>query len=358
MTAAAPGAGLGELARAVQSNCDLADAYHAREASLCTYLLDMREFFRWHAALPLGASLPRAAVGRWIAEREARWEKLRRAAPQFSLLPSAAGLDAFDEAGANAALAGSGLVYGAGVGRFGVPLFFLADIAADEVRDGARVLVTEREHARGMHAPPALARGSTIIVRKDALRRWLWTQVEGSQRRARDDALAHALRLQPGADFAARVAALAEQETESLILHELGELRAGRLLGAQWEAMLAAFTDRRAELAARAVRDLLADTLVTLPVLGEQPAAGALYAWFAHLDGMRRTLAPELAALYASEFDAARLRRLHAEVQRQAQRWHEAGLQLLDAWRDGGVQAAQQAALALAGATTAHRAAH
>jgi hypothetical protein len=354
VTAPALDAGLGELTRAVQRNCDLADAYHAREASLCTYLLGMREFYRWHAALPLGAPLPRDAVGRWIAEREATWDELRRAAPRFCALPLAGGLDAFDEAGANAALAGRGLLYGAGVGRFGAPLFFLAEIAADRMRDGARVLIAEREHARGLHAPPALARGGTIVVRKDALRRWLWTQVEGAQRRARDDALAQALRLQPGATLAERVAALAEQETESLVLHELGELRAGRLLGAEWEAMLAAFTDRRAELAARAVRDLLADTLVTLPALSERAAAGALHAWFAHLDGMRRALAPELAALHAPDFDAVRRRRLRGEAQRQAQRWQAAASQLLDAWRADGVQAAQQAALALTAAASAH----
>lgn len=350
MIAPALDAGRVELARAVQRNCDLADAYHAREASLCTYLLAMREFFRWHAAQPLGAPLPRDAVGRWIAEREAAWEELRSAAPGFSPLPVAGGVDAFDEAGVNAALTGQGVVYGAGVGRFGAPLFFLADLAEERMRDGARVLVTEREHARGLHAPPALARNGTIVVRKDALRRWLWTRIEGSQRRTRDDALALALRLQPGSDLVERVAALAEQETESLVLHELGELRAGRLLGAEWEAMLAAFTDRRAELIARAVRDLLADALVTLPVLSERAQASALHAWFANFDGLRRALAPELAELHAAAFDAASRRRLRAEAQRQAQRWHGGALQLLDAWGAGGVRAAQQAALALAAA--------
>lgn len=338
---------LDALTRAVQRNCDLADAHHARDASLCIYLLGMREFYRWQAALPLGAPLPREAVGRWIAERERRWEQLRSAASQFGALPLAGGLDAFDEPSVNAVLVPHGLLYGAGIGRFGAPLFFLADIAAVELREGARVLITERERARGLHAPPALARADTIVVRKDALRRWLWTQVEGSQRRAREDALAQALRLQPGSDLAERVAALAERQTESLVLHELGELHAGRLLGAQWESMLAALSDRRAELVARAVRDLLADTLVTLPRLIEREDIGALHAWFAQFDGLRRSLAPALAALHPGPFDASHLRALGDEAARQRDHWQEVALRLLAAWREGGGSAARQAALAL-----------
>ena len=39
--------GLGPFIEAVQRNCHIADARHAREMTLCTYLLEMREFFRW-----------------------------------------------------------------------------------------------------------------------------------------------------------------------------------------------------------------------------------------------------------------------------------------------------------------------
>ena len=40
-------AGMAALVQAVQTNCDIADARHARDVSLCTYLLGMREFYRW-----------------------------------------------------------------------------------------------------------------------------------------------------------------------------------------------------------------------------------------------------------------------------------------------------------------------
>lgn len=344
---AAAAVDLPALARTVQRNCDLADALHARDASLCTYLLAMREFYRWDTRAALGAPLPRAAVGTWIAQREARWEALRQTAARFGPLPLAGGIEPFDETAANALLMPAGLVYGAGVGRFGAPLFFLADLAASETRDGARVLLLEREHARGLWAPPALARGGTIVVRKDALRRWLWTLIEGAQRRARADALTLALRLQPGEADGARLEALAERLIESLVLHELGELRAGALLGSDWEDMLAALADRRAELVARAVRDLLADALVTLPALAERAAVDALLVWFAQFDGLRRALAPEWLDLYEPPFDGSGLQRIRTEAARQARRWHETATSLLTAWRHGGAPAARARAVAL-----------
>ena len=40
------------LIETVQHNCHLSDAHHARDYSLCIYLLKMREFYRWEETLP------------------------------------------------------------------------------------------------------------------------------------------------------------------------------------------------------------------------------------------------------------------------------------------------------------------
>lgn len=336
----------GALVRAVQHNCDLADAQHARDASLCTYLLGMRELFRWTAGAALGAPLPRADVGRWISRRESLWDALRDES-DYSALPLGADRDAFDEVGVNTALADSDWLYGAGVGHFGAPLFFLAERVADTARDGARVIQTEREWARGIHAPPALCRGRTVIIRRDALRRWLWTRAEAGQRRTHGDAFGRALQCQAGATLSERIDALTAQMTETLVLHELGELRAGELLGSDWERLLADIGDRRSEITLRAVRDLLADSLVTLPTLIARGAPAALHGWFALFDGARSTLAPELAALNAAQFDGAALRRLEDETARQLSRWRRVADDLLARWRAGGADAVRPAADAL-----------
>ncbi|HEX9625712.1 MAG TPA: hypothetical protein VGA00_02110, partial [Acidiferrobacterales bacterium] len=54
----------------------------------------------------------------------------------------------------------------------------------------------------------------------------------------------------------------------------------------------------KAEIMARAVRDLLADCLQTLPALAARNDAAALHFYFANFGGMRRYLAPELVAAY------------------------------------------------------------
>jgi len=57
------------LAQAVQRNCDRIDAVHAQDLSLCIYLLQMREFYRWERQLELHQVPERGDVGRWIAAR-------------------------------------------------------------------------------------------------------------------------------------------------------------------------------------------------------------------------------------------------------------------------------------------------
>ena len=35
------------LSAVVQRNCDISDARHARDFTMCVYLLRMREYYRW-----------------------------------------------------------------------------------------------------------------------------------------------------------------------------------------------------------------------------------------------------------------------------------------------------------------------
>ena len=295
------------LCRAVQTNCHIADARHAADMSLCIYLLQMREFYRWEQGLAFGAKLDRAAIGEWLAAREALWAELETR--QFAPLSFAdRHFDPLDAAPLNDLLAPHGLVYGAGLAWVDRPGFFLAHLDRQQARgDGLVLQVCGHEMARGLFAPPAtLAAGSTIVLRRESLARWLWEKFEAFSLRRADGpfkALVDAYGLHDEAAFVAALPRLVDDQCETLVLHELGEHRAGQWLGGAWSAMRMALRQRRTDLLVRAVRDHIADLEVTLPALVGQGESPALHFWFANFEGHRERLFPSLARAYAAWCD-------------------------------------------------------
>ena len=85
---------------------------------------------------------------------------------------------------------------------------------------------------------------------------------------------------------------------DTLTWHESGEVAAGENLDPRWAEMLSAITGIKTELRIRAVRDHLADCLLTLPALLERGDPGLMHLYFANFQGMRKELSPRLAAAY------------------------------------------------------------
>lgn len=290
------------LRAAVQTNCHIADARHAQDLSLCTFLLQMREFHRWERGLPLDAPLVRAEVGAWIARREALWAELE--SREFEALPLGDGLEAGQPFGAdavNAVLVPQGLAYGAGWESALRPVFFLAELVERRIiePEGLVVQVCGREWARGLAAPPAVLSGDTIVLRRESMARWLWEKFEVFGLKRADGpfkAVARAYDLER--DFLAGLPRLLDEQSETLILHEIGEHRAGRRLGPAWGEIRLATDARRSELLLRAVRDHLADLGTTLPALLARGDGVSLHFWFAGYDGLRQQLFPGLMGAY------------------------------------------------------------
>lgn len=318
-----------DLVESVQRNCHIADARHARETTLCNYLLEMREFYRWEHEVPLARQLPRQEVGSWISEREALWDGLQ--ADELERLPvGARSYDAFEVGAINAALLPQGLVYGGGYGRFGKPHFFLAQLERSEERQGLTLLVSGCEYARDLTAPPAALQDGVLFLRRDALRRWLWDKIEIWGVRKADGALKSALDYYGFAtDPEAALERMTEQESETLILHELGEALAEPLLGPAWRDLIASFSGRRAEIIARAVRDNLADCLSTLPQLIERDAVGSIHYYFANFEGMRGKLFPLLSSAYSGWRESGSTAALRKAVEAGAEHWRLAALRLI-----------------------------
>ncbi|MBS1245888.1 MAG: hypothetical protein H6R47_87 [Proteobacteria bacterium] len=329
---------LGQVVTTVQKNCHISDAQYAGDYTLCIFLLKMREFYRWENQIAFTGSLPRADVGRWMQEREQMWESMESS----TFEPLTLGNDRFDPFDAdsiNRTLVPQGYVYSAGYGRFNKPHFFLGALQRQEQRDGNIVYVSACEYARDLVAPPAMLLNGRIYLRQESLRRYLWERIEEWRLHPLSEAAVRALACY---DFEHHLEEsldrMTEVETESVILHEIGEALAGKHLGAAWHEMLATLSRSKGEIMVRAARDLLADCLSTLPRLVEQENAAALHFYFASFSGMRRYLFPEALAAYqrwAEDDDAQALRHL---VRDGAQRWLETTQKILELHRQLGAE--------------------
>jgi len=319
---------LSALIDTVQKNCTIADARHARDMTMCTFLLEMREYYRWEMEIPYGARLPRDELGDWLNARESLWDAVEE--EDFAPLPlNPAGIDPFAADDINRALIPQGLVYSSGLGHFRKPHFVLAELKRAEMREGVQVLVAGCEYARDLIAPPAAMRDGAIFLRMDAVRRLLWNKYEEWQWKEKDSALGRAFAhygfehdIERGLDR------MAEAESEAMILHEIGEARAEALLGEDWNTMLGQLTSRHAELLVRAVRDHLADSLVTLPTLLEREAIGSLHFYLANLSGLRRALFPALPQAYESWLGTPGNAGFAELVARAGSHWLDAARQL------------------------------
>ena len=96
---------------------------------------------------------------------------------------------------------------------------------------------------------------------------------------------------------------MTENEMPLVKAHEMGEHEAGRLLGDSWNGMLMELAHSPAELMARAVRDHLADSLYSLPMLAEQNQAASIHFFMGNLSGMRKLLFPALQKAYDQWLD-------------------------------------------------------
>jgi hypothetical protein len=337
-----------DLAEAVQHNCHISDARHGADYSLCVYLMKMREYYRWEKGLPYGAALAKDHVGNWLQAREQLWEDLAQA----ELAPIAIEgehFDPFDAEGINIRLEPHGLVYSGGLGNQGKPHFFLGDLEQRRRTGDYSVFVVAGEYARDLTAPPAMTLGQSIFLRRESLRRLLWEKLESWRWTRADNALGRAFACY---DFEGALEqsldAMTDREIDAVLLHEQGEYEAGERLGDGWNRMLLDLVYTPAELMARAVRDHLADCLVTLPALAAEGDESSLHFYMGNLTHMRKELFPMAQQAYeewrstndcAPMVEAARAGRSH---------WEQLSRAMLDLHREAPPDLAREVQLLVA----------
>jgi hypothetical protein len=331
-----------QIRQAVQRNCHIADARHAADLGMCSYLMRMREYYRWEKGIALGAQLPRDDVGNWLSAREALWETLADAA-YGEVEIDGDRYDPFDAESINEALEPRGLVYSSGLVHGLKAHFFLGQLARREAaHDGFSLRVADRELARGLSAPPAMILGSTIFVRRESLRRMLWEKLDIWRWNRADNALARAFAAYDfDADLDAALSRMTDDEVSAATEHEIGEFQAGQMLGEDWNRMLVDLADTPAELMARAVRDHIADCARTLPVLTRERRQSSVHFFFGNLSGMRKEIFPGLHAAYAEWLPDADYELLAAVAEVGREHWRSLATEMLELHRAYGEKAAK-----------------
>lgn len=291
---------LKRLRDSVQLNCHISDARYGTDYGLCTYLMKMREYFRWEHGIGFGESLGNEEVGDWLTNRERLWADL--AETEFSVVDvMGQEYDPFDSPAINHVINRQGLVYSGGIGNSGKPHFFLAELEEQVQEKDYCVVVSGRELVRDLASPAAMSQRDTIFIRRESLRRVLWEKLESWRWNRPDNALGRAFSYY---DFDHRLEQSLERMTENglktMLWHEQGECRAGAELGDAWNEMLMDLVHTPAELAARSVRDHLADCLVTIPALMEHGADAAIHFYIGNLTALQKRLFPGLVTAYES----------------------------------------------------------
>ena len=333
-----------EICASVQMNCYISDARYGSEYGLCTYLMKMREYFRWERGLGYTGAIDKDEVGDWLSERENLWKGLEDR-EYGSIKLDDDEFDPFNSELINAVLNPYGLVYSGGIGRFGRPHFFLGELERRVDYPGYSLMVSGRELARDLTAPPAMTRNRVIYLRREALRQMLWEKLESWRWHRPDNPLGRAFSCYEfDLDLEGSLDRMTEDELGQVLLHEQGECLAGDWLGEEWNLMLADLSHTPAELAARAVRDHLADCWVTLPETIESARNSSLHFLVGNLNAMRKTLYPGLRHAYDRWVEDADNSQLKSVTEEGLDHWKTVAREMLELHAKKGRDAASSIA--------------
>ena len=341
------GSQLDAVIEAVQHNADVADAHYAGGYTLCTYLMKMRDYYRWRHGLGPGAGVDRNALGEWIPNMESHWDALEESGADYRPVPLPGGeWGCFDNESINAVLNPAGYAYAGIHGRGGMPHFFFAELAQrdtaenpeKEARRGGKalqVLIAGHEFSRSMTAPPAMSAPGLIFVRRDALKRYLGAMVEEWGWKREDNAMGKVISYYDfDADPDSALDRLLEAELENVILHEIGERVAGSLIGDGWQSLLGRVEDPITELRIRAVRDNLADCLASLPACVTLENWASLDFYYANMSPLRRELFPSFCDAYRRVRGDGNYRSLAPVIARARRHWLRVSRELPDCTAD------------------------
>jgi hypothetical protein len=297
------------LTSQVKFNCNISDARFWGSYSPCGLLLRLRDLYRFEHRLKPWQQIDDFHIRGWIDRREALWEELEYADFRPIVIDGKS-FDPFDTDAINRAIRGSGYHYSAGFGNSLKPQFLLARIVDRYKHRNTTVVITEREAARDLASSPAMTLRTTVTVRKETVRFYLYDRYEEMKSGRCSGALYRAFSeygLTPEtesritqATFRRRFNQIVGAELQTFVNHELGGSSQRRLLGTWWNSLVMSLPYSRAEFFLRAVADILSDTCSSGPLAAiiKDKRTASLNLYVASLRGYRRELFPQLSDAY------------------------------------------------------------
>ena len=286
----------------IQHNCDISDARDHGIYSMCTMVLKLRNLYKWEKNLQPWEEPEAADLLDWIDGKEHYWATI--AGESFrSLAAGGKRLAPLALEEINGALQDETLLYGAGYGRSMKAVFFLAEKLEERRAEGCPVVILGRERAREMASPFAMVQDGLIIIRREALRFFLWDQIQEVRSSCRSS-LKFALQsygvMRDGILdrelLQAKLNVMVEEEMDLFIAHEVGEILQTTLKSETLQAVIGHFPGTVIEFVGRSIKDILADThpqgLLSYLVREKRDSSLGFYLTF--LDGLRSKLFPEI----------------------------------------------------------------
>lgn len=324
----------------VQRNCHISDARHASDYTLCIYLLKMREFYRWEKSLRPEDEINSDLVGEWLTDRETLWDSLE---PE-DYAPISTGQNSFhsfDTENINQELLKHGYIYSAGYGPKSKAIFFLGKLEQQVIQDEYNIFISGPELARDLTAPVAMSQQNSIFIRRESLSRMIWEKTEEWGWHQNKNAMFKAMNFYNFNDDAeAALAEMTNAELNSVILHEIGEIKTAQELK-NWREMLTDLPRSHAEIMARAIKDMIADAVSTLPTLINNQQDASIHFYFANFTHMRKELAPTLLKAYQQWDEDHDYKKLLNTVNRSGHHWFDIGLDVLDLYEHHAENSAQ-----------------
>ncbi len=317
------------LCEVVQYNCNVADARHAGNFTMCVYLMKMREYCRWDKGYLYTDSMTKEEVGEWVVDRECLWESLQQA-PFKPIEINGQLYDPFDTDAINTQLQSRGMAYSGGVGNRCTPHFFLGRLAEQKFADECQIVITSEECARDLGSPPAMTLDNKIFIRKESIRRMLWEKLQEWQWHKIKNAASRAFSFYDfQGDLNAALDQITEVETEAIILYEQGEIKTNKLLGEQWKQMLVSISNARLEFRLRALKDFYADAVTTLPALFAENREASIHFYAANMNPLRKQLCPSFLDVYQAWCEQNDWQKMQAWINKATEHWAETCRQVL-----------------------------